>query len=92
MAEDTTQWWTEWNARPEVMAQRVNFVGVHSGQHTDLDNATFKVPGGDLVVVYYRDSKDNTGEPGKAGTTRRVCNEDLPPLREMKLKAKYLNR
>jgi len=32
------------------------------------------------------------GVPGKAGMTRRVCNEDLPPLREMKLKAKYLNR
>ena len=75
-----------------MVTQRVNFVGVHSGQHTDLDNATLKVPGGDLVVVYYRDSKDNTGEPGKAGTTRRVCNEDLPQRREMKLKAKYLNR
>lgn len=75
-----------------MVTQRVNFVGVLSGQHSDLHNATFRVPGGDLVVVYYRDSNDNMGVPGKAGTTRRVCNEDLPPLRQMKLKAKYLNQ
>ena len=75
-----------------MVARRVLFVGVESGRHSDLDNATFKLLGGDLVVVYYRDSKDNMGVPGKAGTTRRVCNEDLPPLRQMKLKAKYLNR
>jgi|3_EtaG_2_1085321.scaffolds.fasta_scaffold180845_2 hypothetical protein len=65
---------------------RVNHVGVGEGFP---QNETFRTFGGDLVVVYHADSVDNAGVKGKAGTTRRIRNEDYLPLRVMRLKGKY---
>ena len=60
---------------------------VSAGSH--VINETFRLWSGDTLVVYHEDSEDNTGVKGKAGTTRLVRNEDLPPMRVMPLRRKY---
>jgi len=52
---------------------------VSAGSH--LINETFRMWDGDTLVIYHEDSEDNFGVKGKAGTTRRVCAADYPPLR-----------
>ena len=52
---------------------------VSAGSH--LINETIRLWDGDTLVVYYEDSKDNAGGKGWRGTTRRIRNEDYPPLR-----------
>ena len=52
---------------------------VSAGSH--LINETIRLWDGDTLVVYYEDSKDNAGVKGLRGTTRRIRNEDNPPLR-----------
>ena len=64
---------------------RTNHVG--AGSH--MINETFRLWSGDTLVVYHQDSEDNMGVKGKAGTSRLIRNEDLPPMRVMRLKGKY---
>ncbi len=65
---------------------RTNHVGVGEGFP---QNETFRLWDGDTLVVYHAESVDNAGVKGKAGTTRRIRNEDYPPTRVMRLKGKY---
>jgi len=52
---------------------------VSAGSH--LVNETVRLWDGDTLVVYYEDGEDNAGVKGLRGTTRRIRNEDYPPLR-----------
>jgi hypothetical protein len=52
---------------------------VSAGSH--VINETFRMWDGDTLVIYHEDSEDNAGVKGLRGTTRRIRNEDYPPLR-----------
>ena len=54
---------------------------VSAGSH--LINETVRLWDGDTLVVYYEDSEDSAGVKGLRGTTRRIRNEEYPPLRMM---------
>ena len=54
---------------------------VSAGSH--LVNETVRLWDGDTLVVYYEDSEDSAGVKGLRGTTRRIRNEEYPPLRMM---------